>query len=82
MFLQVACYKENKNSPLSCMTKGDTKEVLSALVTMMSSIFETLIKDLSEKEKKEKREAFYEEVIEALKSHEQDKKNFIVGGEF
>ena len=82
MFLQVACYKENKDSPLSCMTKGDTKEVLSALVTMMPSILETLIKDLPEKEKKETREVFYEETIEALKRHEKDKKNFIIGGEF
>lgn len=75
MYLKVAAYKEKKDSPLACMVHGETAEVLSALTAIISSMMEeTIVEDLSENEKQEVREEFYETVIKSLKKHEKDKR--------
>lgn len=75
MYLKVAAYKEKKDSPLACMVHGETAEVLSALTAIISSMMEEIIvEDLSENEKQEVREEFYETVIKSLKKHEKDKR--------
>lgn len=75
MYLKIAAYKEKKDSPLACMVHGETAEVLSALTAIISSMMEEeIIEGLSENEKQEVREEFYEAVIKSLKKHEKDKR--------
>ena len=75
MYLKVAAYKERKDSPLAYMVHGETAEVLSALTAIISSMMEEeIIEGLSENEKQEAREAFYEAVLESLRQHKKDKR--------
>ena len=75
MYLKIAAYKEKKDSPFACMVHGETAEVLSALTAIISSMMEEeIIEGLSENEKQEVREEFYEAVIKSLKKHEKDKR--------